>query len=233
MTAIEKTNTESLVKEPRRRGGIPHFLARHASLPSGIFGKFFGFAMKKMNRNAYEWILDEIGIPDQGVLEVGFGAGYGLNALAERYPKLEIFGIERSPAMLQSASRANKEFIDAGRMQLMLASANDIPLSTATVSRVVCIHVSYFWKAPVVEFKEFFRVLKPEGQLILFIGSQEEMNKISMTQTGLYSIHSTEYLTECLVSAGFSEISVKQKKVKSGPINTGLCIIAKKRGNGR
>lgn len=229
MTAIEKADAESL-GTTKRRAGLPHFLAKHASSPSGLFGKFFGLAMKKMNRDAYEWILDEMGDSAQGVLEVGFGAGYGLKALAERHPKLKIFGIERSPAMLQSATKENREFIEAGRMRLMLASANETPLSTATVSQVFGVHVSYFWKTPVVELKEFFRVLKPAGQLFLFIGSQDEMKKVSMTQTGLYSIHSTEYLTECLISAGFSEILVKDKKVKSGPVNTGICMIARKAG---
>jgi ubiquinone/menaquinone biosynthesis C-methylase UbiE len=229
MPTVEETNVEIRPKAVDGGKGPAHFLARHAASPKGVVGTLFGIAMKRMNREPYDWVLDEMmDLPAERVLEIGFGAGHGLGLLARRNPRVQLFGLEHSTAMLRSARSTNKRYVREGRIQLMLGSANAIPLPDSHVSQVLCVHVTYFWKAPSKELTECYRVLSTGGKIYIFIGDQEEMMRVRMTQTGVYSLHSTEYMKECLELAGFSNIIVKKGDVKSGPISKGLCIIAEK-----
>jgi|GEM_PF-1614618 len=231
LTAADKKENNSIV-EASRSGGIPHLLAKHAWSPKGFLGTLFGFAMKGMNKAPYRWIFDEMrGAPSGNVLEIGFGVGYGLNQLAKKNTGLTFFGLEHSAAMLHAAEKRNRIFISDQRMKLVLGSANGIPFPSNDMSHVFFVHVTYFWKNPEEEFREIYRVLKSGGKLLFFIGKQSEMSKVKMTQTGIYTIHSNQFLAQVLSATGFVNVKLTEQAIKSGPVKNGVCITAEKPSN--
>ena len=63
--------------------------------------------------------------PTDVVLEIGFGPGCAIEALAAMTPKGKVFGVDPSEEMLTSASRRNRGAIGEGRVRLMKGRADD------------------------------------------------------------------------------------------------------------
>ena len=58
-------------------------------------------------------------VPTDIVLEIGFGPGCAVEALAAMTPRGKIFGVDPSEEMLAGASRRNSRPIHEGRVQLV------------------------------------------------------------------------------------------------------------------
>ena len=213
-------------------GGIAAVLAKQAAKPRGLLGLLFAQVMKKMNRPAYDWIIEKMAIhPDDRILELGFGTGYGLQKISRQWPSVTLFGAEISMAMIKQSTRRNRPAIDRGRLTLLLAPAQRLSIASDHLSKVYCVHVIYFWSDLQRELQEIKRVLKPGGGLFIFIGDVEEMQRIRMTQTGVYHLRSVNTVIEALTQCGFTDIHSETRALPSGPIATGICIQAVKPKN--
>jgi malonyl-CoA O-methyltransferase len=102
-----------------------------------------------------EWVAF---IPD-AVLDLGCGTGRGASALAARWPRARVFALDAAPAMLAEARRqAGDE-----RIEWLHASAEGIPLSSASVDFVFSNLLLPFCEDIDAVFAEVSRVLKPRG----------------------------------------------------------------------
>lgn len=192
--------------------GIARFIARQLGRPSGLAARpvayFLNRANARINRRAVQLLAAE---PDHHVLDIGFGGGVGLVALAERVDRGLVAGIEVSEPMLERARSRFQAEIDGGRMDLRSGTAEAIPFPDATFDRVVSVHTIYFWPDPQAALVEVRRVLRPGGRLLLATWQKERMQRLPTARHG-FRLFSEEELARLLERAGFARIAVQVEK---------------------
>jgi ubiquinone/menaquinone biosynthesis C-methylase UbiE len=110
--------------------------------------------------------------PADSVLELGFGHGRTLAAIAERTPSGFAAGVDPSREMLRMASARNRAAIQSGRVQVALGSAESLPLPDARFDKALAANCVQFWDLPRA-LAEVRRVLRPGGTLLLGIRLRE------------------------------------------------------------
>lgn len=124
-------------------------------------------AGKPSDRQA--WAVELLAIePADRVLEVGCGHGVAVSLVAERLQTGRIVGVDRSPKMLEMASRRNRAHIEAGRVALIAARFEDVDLGDERFDKVFAFHVAAFWRDPHTMLGVTRRRLAPGGALFLF-----------------------------------------------------------------
>jgi ubiquinone/menaquinone biosynthesis C-methylase UbiE len=116
-----------------------------------------------MNRMAFERL--EIR-PGEHVLEVGFGGGDLIEWMLSA-TNAEVTGVDVSEAMVKRAQRRFANEMGQGRLRLFTAAVDTLPLPEASVDRACSVNSIYFWPDPALAIREFARVLRPRGRLVL------------------------------------------------------------------
>ena len=106
--------------------------------------------------------LDYIKCDPGTILDLGAGTGYCSRALARRYKKAHIIGIDLAAAMLQQASRQKGWF---SREHYSAGDAERLPLADNSVDMVVS-SLTFQWCDLATAFAECRRVLRPGGLLM-------------------------------------------------------------------
>jgi ubiquinone/menaquinone biosynthesis C-methylase UbiE len=91
--------------------------------------------------------------PGERVLEIGCGHGVAATYVLERGARLT--GIDRSPKMIEAASRRNTGYVEAGSAEFLLAHVEDVDLGDRRFDAVLAVRVRSFearlverWLAP-------------------------------------------------------------------------------------
>ncbi len=104
--------------------------------------------------------------PNHKLLDAGCGTGNFEIFLAEKNaPPVKIEAVDFSTAMLSRAQRKCKHFKHIHFSQADLNQELDFP--DCTFDRVLCINVLYALKDPGFTLREFSRVLKPGGKIVI------------------------------------------------------------------
>lgn len=128
--------------------------------PRGLRGRLAGWVMHRSNGRASREVAARV--PAGGrVLEVGFGPGVLLRALAARPDAPRLVGVEPSPVML---GRARRLLPDA---ELHAGTAAATGLPTASVDHVVSVNTVAIWPDLDAGLDELRRVLRDGGTLLL------------------------------------------------------------------
>ena len=117
-----------------------------------------------MARSAVELLAIEN--PSSRVLEIGFGPGLGLAALAERVPEGQVIGVDPSLLMHRHAGRRNAAAIAEGRIVLHRGAAAALPLSDASIDAAMMTDNLHFWPDPRAGLRELQRVLRPGAPVV-------------------------------------------------------------------
>jgi arsenite methyltransferase len=117
-------------------------------------------------------------------------------------------GIDYSEAMVAEAEAANRNLIEAGRVEFRHASVEAIPFADSTFDHALTVNTIYFWPEPVRALAEIHRVLRSGGNLLLVAGNPEQMAKLAFTQHG-FRLYADAQLRDLFVSAGFREAAVE------------------------
>ncbi|WPV67273.1 class I SAM-dependent methyltransferase [Chitinophaga sp. LS1] len=177
--------------------------AQQLRRPTGDDGVKMGVQMSRSNRLIYEMTLDflQLKTGDQ-VLELGMGNGHFIPALFEKENNLQYTGLDLSDVMVQEAIVANADAIRAGRVQILEGTADTIPFDTGVFTKVFAVNVLYFWQPPAVTLQEIYRVLQPEGEVILAFRTRRTMEKLAFVDHG-FTLYDTETVQEILQNIGF------------------------------
>jgi len=106
------------------------------------------------------WILDqlrEFSPASTRVLDIGCGAGFISNAMAEK--KWQVCGIDLSESSLEVA----KKFDRSRQVQYLKGDAHALPFEDSLFDIVMCLDVLEHVSDPAKAIKEAARVLKPSG----------------------------------------------------------------------
>ncbi|MBD3285453.1 methyltransferase domain-containing protein [candidate division WOR-3 bacterium] len=101
-----------------------------------------------------------------GILaDVGCGPGYLLNVLASRFPHLNLLGVDISREIL---AKARDNLTSFANIDFKLAGSQGLPFAANSLDFVVSTLSLHHWSEPSASFREFHRVLRPEGQFLIF-----------------------------------------------------------------
>ncbi len=112
--------------------------------------------------------LDLIKLRPTSVLDVGSGTGYCTRALARRYPRARVIGVDIALAMARLSARSGRRFAWTGwrpRERYMCGDAEALPVRSGSVDMVVS-NLALQWCNPDAVFEETVRVLRPGGLLM-------------------------------------------------------------------
>ena len=160
-------------------------------------------ANAKINAQAVELLEPSL---DHDVLEVGFGGGAALAMLAARAGC--VAGIDPSQAAVRAAGRRFHDEIEAQRMQLRDAVAEDVPFADGSFDCALSVNAIYFWSDPDAGLHEIHRVLKPDGRLVLATESRRLPNRIAALG---FTPYGEEEQASLLHHAGFSNIRIHRR----------------------
>lgn len=152
------------------------------------------------------------------VLEIGSGHGRTLGRLAKRHPRCEIIGVDHSRLMVWMARRANPEMRARGRIKVLPARSDQIPLPDASCDAVLAVHVVYFWRDPAPHLRECRRMLRSGRRLLL--GFHRPTNEQRRNFPGpIYTHRDANEIVCALEAAGFETTRTGTENKGSGPID--------------
>lgn len=152
--------------------------------------------------------------PGLQILEVGSGPGQAVIQLAQSGAK-RVVGVDLSPGMLEHAEYlrlSNGAQGQAVQADFRLASAQQLPFQDERFDVVVCRLLLHHLREPERALREFWRVLRPGGVLLLadILGSDDPVkrathNVIESARNPTHvGIHPAESYRRMLTEAGFA-----------------------------
>lgn len=115
------------------------------------------------------WAVEMLAVePGDHLLEVGCGHGVAVSLVCERLATGRLVAIDRSPKMIEVATRRNRAHVASGRASLEVAALEDADLGTARFDKIFAIHVALFWSRPREGLGRARELLAPGGGLYLF-----------------------------------------------------------------
>ena len=108
------------------------------------------------------------------ILDVATGSGRTLKQLRGAFPKEKIIGLDLSGSYLKEASRFISN-LNGDLIELIKGNAENLPFEDNSIQGITCVYLFHELPRTVREnvLKEFFRVLEPDGILILADSIQE------------------------------------------------------------
>jgi len=105
----------------------------------------------------------------QGVLvDVGCGPGYLVAAIAKSLPRLSIVGVDISREMVKTATMNLSSLGLAKRVEFRIGDVQQLPFEDKEVDFVISTLSLHHWQNPKQALGEICRVLKPDGQFLIF-----------------------------------------------------------------
>ena len=138
--------------------------------PHGIGGRAAGWVMahRGSNRERNAWAAGLLDVqPEDHVLEIGFGPGIAVEAMAARATRGHVVGIDHSEVMVRQASRRNAAAVRAGRVELRLGTAEDLSTFDTPFDKILAVNSLMFWDDPVARLQELHDRLRPGGQIAI------------------------------------------------------------------
>ena len=189
--------------------------ARQLGYPTGLVGRLVGKGMAKGNAGFNGWVVETLQaeLEPRRLLEFGFGPGVATARLLTGFPTAELFGVDRSAAMVAQATRRNRAAIAAGRLRLVPGEASAVS-AFAPLDLIVAVHVIYFWADPVAPLKQLRAALAPNGVLalgLLLKGDMPARARENFPQIGGRVYETEDDVRGVLLAAGFTAVEFRTK----------------------
>ena len=153
-------------------------IAEQLEKPQGWIGRYVTTRwLDRGNAALYNFCLQLMNaVPNQKILEVGFGSGRSL-AMLEATGAM-VYGVDFSPDMVRKARQFNRAAVRAGRLTVELAGVSELPYPDHTFDSILTTNTIYFWPDPAADAGELMRVLKPGAHLFIGYRPKEILEKI-------------------------------------------------------
>ncbi|MRI01677.1 methyltransferase domain-containing protein [Kriegella sp. EG-1] len=187
-------------------------IAKQLANPSGEFGIDVAKGMNKMNRFISKSTYDLLHIKNRdAVLEIGLGNGKFIDYIIAQANQISYTGIDISETMIAEAKRINRNLINKKAIDLFHADIEKIPVWDETFHKVCTVNTIYFWKNPVKALKEIYRVLKPNGILIVSFRPYIEGQTLDFSNYGFKEYRSEDF-NLVIQETSFKLIEIINKK---------------------
>ena len=115
------------------------------------------------------WAVDTLEVrPADRLLEVGCGHGVAVSLVCEKLTTGTITAIDRSPKMIEMATRRNREHVASGRAVLESVALQDADLGDRRFDKVFAFNVAPFWLQPEAALGSVRDHLAPDGTVYIF-----------------------------------------------------------------
>jgi SAM-dependent methyltransferase len=149
---------------------LDHDVIGQAHRPQGAAGRVTAWEMasRPSNRQRNRWVVALLEVrPDDRVLEIGFGPGLAIAALA-RAGAGHVYGVDHSAVMLRQAAKRNAAAIRAGRVTLINAPADQLPPAlSGPFDVILAVNSLGFWPGPAERLAELRTRLAPGGRIAI------------------------------------------------------------------
>jgi ubiquinone/menaquinone biosynthesis C-methylase UbiE len=140
--------------------------------PRGIGGRAVGWFMahRGSNRQRSVWAVSLLDVrPADRVLEIGFGPGVAIQELARGATRGQVCGIDHSGVMVRQATRRNAAAVREGRVDLRLASFEDLPAFDAPFDKILAVNSLQFARDPVDGLRHLRMLLRRGGTIAVVL----------------------------------------------------------------
>ena len=117
----------------------------------------------------FVWAIETLEIrPTDRLLEIGCGHGVAVSLACERLTTGTITALDRSPKMIEMATRRNRDCVDSGRAVLETVALEDVDLGERRFDKVFAFNVAPFWLQPERALSGVRDHLDPDGAVYIF-----------------------------------------------------------------
>ena len=112
-------------------------------------------------------VVEQLDIrPDDRVLEIGCGQGVAATLVCERLDGGHLTAVDRSPKMIQAATRRNAAYVTAGKAEFLVATLEDLDLGARRFDKIFAVRVGLFDRHPERAHRMVERWLAPGGTVL-------------------------------------------------------------------
>jgi uncharacterized glyoxalase superfamily protein PhnB/ubiquinone/menaquinone biosynthesis C-methylase UbiE len=196
--------------------------------PMGWPGRFFAWSMNRSHSSLTGWGLTHVVIGKRDTaLDVGCGGGRTVQKLATIATDGKVCGIDYSEASVRTSRSANRQAIQAGRVEIQRASVSQLPFPDGMFDLVTAVETHYYWPDLTADMCEILRVLKPGGKLLM-IAEAYKGSRYDIVYGVVMKALRAAYLTaeehrQLFERAGYSAIEVFEERSKGW-----ICVAATK-----
>ena len=188
---------------------VATFVAGQLRKPAGLFGRVV--VARMLNRangamNALTLRLLEL-VPDDRVLEIGFGGGDLIARMAPVLTRGRIAGVDFSPDMTAFCAKRFRGLIESGRVELRCADASAMAHPDGAFTKACTVNTIYFWPDPVAALAEIRRTLAPGGRLVVSFNPPATAGKLPYTKHG-FALYEPDRVRTLMREAGFRDLDV-------------------------
>ncbi len=183
---------------------------RQHRLPQGLIGRLLGEQMTRQHVVETHWTLEKLQLaPNDRVLELGFGAGRALLLALSQANHGLVVGVDLSPTMIQAARRKLERSTAGQKAALLRADILALPLVDASFDKIFSIHTYYFWRQSPAALGDLYRLLSPNGRLVLTMATAKKDVHGEWVHWPLQAILEEEVVPG-LKRTGFREVSLER-----------------------
>ncbi|OJJ14197.1 MerR family transcriptional regulator [marine bacterium AO1-C] len=149
--------------------------------------------------------------PEKGHLYLDIGCGTGSYTIALAQQGIQFIGVEPSERMLDEARQKSSV------VEWKQGKAEAIPLADEAVNGVLTSMTLHHWQNLEAGFKELYRVLKPQGKVVIFTSTPSQMRGYwlnhffpTMLKDSIVQMPAYDLVESCLQKAQFEIITTEK-----------------------
>ncbi|XP_076877003.1 putative methyltransferase YdaC [Brachyhypopomus gauderio] len=179
------------------------------SIPGWLATKFFKWHNHLLEENAVKLCNIQ---PNDVVLEVGHGPGWGLLSAAELLtgPEGKLLGVDYSEYMHRMSRKRMQEQITKGKVILHRSNVAAMPIADNSVDKVFHCNSYYFWPDLKAGTSEIHRVMSPGGLMVTTL-RYDSVVLFASKKILLGENWRLEAYMEALCSSGFTQLRVEKR----------------------
>lgn len=182
------------------------------SLPKGEGGVQMA---KMMNETNIKMTLDSISALEiregEHILEMGHGNCDHLKYILDQTSKVQFYGLELSETMFQEAKKLNETYINEKCAAFYLYDGKRIPLESQVMDKIFTVNTLYFWSEPLDMLEELYRVLKPNGRLVITFAKEAFMNNLPFVRDK-FNLYSNQKALDLVKQSNFKVYNILDKE---------------------
>lgn len=172
------------------------------------------------NKNLYCQVFKRLALSYQDkVLEIGSGHGAGCALLSSLYATKSIIGLDYLTTHIDHAQKKHSDLIESGKIKFLQGSAEAIPVPDSSINKIYTIEAFQHFNTQSA-IREFYRVLAPDGKLIIstfFCKSKSDFEELAtlLPRPAILSDSSREITTVSEVLSLLNQYSFQTIKLEN------------------
>ena len=188
-------------------------ISSQARKPTGLIGRYIMSNFFKLgNADLNLFVKDNLTLKSNDqVLEIGFGPGVLINEMAKMTTEGTIDGVDFSDTMLKQAIKINQQFIKNDKVRLQKADCVSLSFDDNHFDKICSVNTLYFWKQPITNLTEIYRVLKPGGKIVIGFRDNTQMDNLNLNEE-IFTTYAQDEVINLLSKVGFSGPQILAKE---------------------